>query len=381
MLSCEYHAQTEKVDIMECLGRILAEDVTSDINMPPFDKSAMDGYAARRCDLGKPLEVIETIKAGDIPQKKIHTCQCSKIMTGSIIPEGADCVIMVEETEQHTANTILFTGRYRKSNIALKAEDIAVGTVVLKKSTLIRPQEVAVLATVGCVQPLVFKMPRIIILSTGDEIVEPHIKPSNGKIRNSNAYQLHAQILKMHFKSSYGGIICDTPQKLEETLAHALSNHDLIILTGGISMGDYDYVPDILKKLGVDLCVQKIDIKPGKPTIFGQKHNTFVFGLPGNPVSSFVIFELFTKPFIYKMAGHTYEPRVLSLPMADDYTVKGINRLSWQPIVITPQKTVEAVRYHGSGHIHALSKADGIMRVEAGKAKILKGEQVHVRQI
>jgi len=369
----------EKIDISFCLGRVLAEDVISDINMPPFDKSAMDGYAIRKQDLFEELEIIETIKAGDIPSKIINACQCSKIMTGSLIPQGADCVIMVELTEPIAKNKIRFTGSDSRPNIAKKAEDIKIGETVLKKGTLLRPQEVAILATVGCTQPLVYKLPRIAIMSTGDEIVEPHIVPDNGKIRNSNAYQLISQVKRCGINTDYLGIIEDTEEATYNKIRGALDNYDVLLLTGGISMGDFDFVPKVMEKAGVNLLIETVAIRPGKPVVFGKKNNTFVFCLPGNPVSSFVVFELFTKPFINAMYGNNSTIIAQHLVIKEDFITRPSDRLTWVPVSIDENNEVAPVNYHGSAHIYALCFAQGIMRLDPNIGIIKKGEKVYVR--
>lgn len=374
-------SSSEKVKLPNSLGRVLAEDVLSDIDMPPFNKSAMDGYAIRRQDINNDLEVLGVIKAGETPSVEIQKNQCVKIMTGAIVPPGADCVIIVEETEVLPNKKVKYKGTYTKSNIAIKAEDIAQGDTVLRKGTIIRPQEIAILATVGCTDVNVYKRPRVAVVSTGDEIVEPDTYPANGKIRNSNAFQLLAQLKKMSVEADYRGIVEDTKEAMTAFLEEAMTNYDVVLLTGGISMGDYDYVPEVLQEIGVKLHIQKIAIKPGKPTVFGSKGNAFVFGLPGNPVSSFVIFELFTKAFLYKLMGHTYKPLEMTLPMKEDFKVKNSHRLSWVPVSITDTNEVLPVSYHGSAHIYALCFAQGIMPVKPGTSLILKGEPVNVRQI
>jgi len=372
---------TENVDIKSSLGRILAIDVISDINMPPFDKSAMDGYAIRKKDLYNELEVIETIKAGDIPFKKIEANQCSKIMTGAMIPESADSVIMVELTENTSTTKIKFTGKETNTNISYKAEDIKQGEIVLKRGTILRPQELAILATVGCIYPVVFKLPRIAIMSTGDEIVEPYLFPESGKIRNSNAYQLIGQVLKCGVTPDYLGIIEDTEEATYNKISDALKNYDVLLLTGGISMGDFDFVPNVMAKAGVQLLIQTIAMKPGKPTVFGRKDNTFVFCLPGNPVSSFAVFELLAKSFIKAMSGDNSGDKILKLKLKETYSQRVSDRLTWVPVRIDENNEVIPVSFHGSAHIYALCSAQGIMRIESVTTQINKGEIVYVRQI
>ena len=371
----------ENINIKNSLGRVLAKDVVSDVNMPPFNKSAMDGYAIRRIDLFEELEVVETIKAGDVPQKKIEAKQCSKIMTGAIIPEGSDCVIKVELTGKISDTKIKFTGSDTFPNISYKAEDIKQGEIVLKKGTFLRPQEIAILAAVGCIQPSVYKLPRIAIMSTGDEIVEPDEIPGQGKIRNSNASQLISQVQKCGIEPDYLGIIEDSEEVTYNKIADALKNYDVLLLTGGISMGDFDFVPKVMSKAGVNIFIQTVAMKPGKPTVFGRKENAFVFCLPGNPVSSFMVFEVMAKSFIKAMSGNNDDEKMLTLSMKETFLFRTSDRLTWVPVKIDENNEVSPVIFHGSAHIYALCSAQGVICVDKGVAQIKKGERVHVRQI
>lgn len=371
----------EKVDINNSLNRILAEDVVSDIEMPPFDKSAMDGYACRKEDIKNELEVIEIIQAGKAPEKTVSKNKCSKIMTGAMIPEGADCVVMVEYSQTIGDNKVRFSINTTDNNISYKAEDIKKGDIVLKKGTKLKSKHIAVLASVGCVKPLVAKQPRIGIISTGSELVEPNLMPGLSQIRNSNAYQLIAQVIKTGAVPNYIGIARDSEEVTYNIVKKALTDNDVIILTGGVSMGDYDFVPEILEKANIKLLFKTIAIKPGKPTIFGTYNNKRCFGLPGNPVSSFILFELLVKPLLYKMMGADYKPLNIRMPIGIDYKRKKTERESWIPVMINSEGFVIPIEYHGSAHINSLIHADGIISVPIGKANINKGEIVYVRQI
>jgi len=371
----------ERVDFIDSIGCVLAEDIISDIDMPPFDKSAMDGYACRLADLNLDLDVIELIPAGKAPNKTISAGECAKIMTGAMVPEGADCVIMIEETQEIAKNKIRFTKTITKPNITFRAVDVKKGDTVLKSGTLLQPQHIAVLASVGAVKPSVYKKPIVGVISTGDELVEPQDQPSISQIRNSNGFQIIAQIKKMNAIPVYFGIAKDTQESTKNIIEKAIAQCDVIILSGGVSMGDFDYVPEVLKNAGVDILFDSIAVQPGKPTTFGRSGNKFFFGLPGNPVSSFNQFELLAKPLIYRIMGYEFNPLTVRLPMGVAYNRKKASRLSWIPVLISDQGTVFPVDYHGSAHIYALSSAHGIVPIAIGQTELKKGELVDVRQI
>ena len=372
---------TERVDIDSALNRVLAEDVASDVDMPPFTKSAMDGFACRRADLAKELEVIETIRAGSWPEKAIGQGQCAKIMTGAVVPEGADCVIMKEYVERPTENTVRFTGEETADNICLKGEDVRKGDVVLRAGVKIAAQHIAVLASVGCVEPLMSLQPRVGIIATGDELVEPGREPGACQIRNSNGFQLAAQVRGVGAIATKYGIAADTEDATDGMVKKAMAENDVLILSGGVSVGDYDLVRGILEKNNVKLQFEKVAVKPGRPTVFGVSDDVFCFGLPGNPVSTFVTFELLVKPFLYKMMGHDFKPIISSRQLEKTITRKKTERDSWLPVVFTKSGKVAKIEYHGSAHINALCEADGLFCIPAGVAEIKEGTTVAVRQI
>ena len=372
---------TEHVGIDQALNRVLAEDVLSDIDVPPFNKSAMDGFACRRADLANELTMIETIPAGYMPEKTIGQNQCAKIMTGAVVPEGADCVIMVEYTEKLSERTIRFTGRETSGNICFKAEDIKAGDVMIRRGTRIRPEHIAVLASVGCVQPLVARQPKVAIIATGNELVEPAVRPANSQIRNSNSYQVTAQLTEAGAIPHYYGIAADTEFAIDSILKEAMADSDVILLSGGVSMGDFDLVPKMLRENNIELIFEKVAIKPGKPTVFGVSDEVFCFGLPGNPVSTFVIFEILVKPFLCRMMAHEFKPFTIPMPLERTISRKRTERMSWVPVAFTDNGGVTPVEYHGSAHINALCGADGLIAVPAGVTEIKEGTCVDVRQI
>jgi molybdopterin molybdotransferase len=371
----------EKIGLSQASGRILAKDVFADADMPPFNKSAMDGYACRKEDLESVLSIVEIIPAGYPPTKRIGAKECSKIMTGAKVPEGADTVFMVEYAKENGAGKVCFTGKHTNSNICLKGEDLKKENLVISAGTLLKPQHIAMLATVGCVSPLVYQNPQIGIISTGSELVDPERKPTSSQIRNSNGPQLFAQSAKYGFSAKSYGIVPDEKKLIQQFIEKSVQENDVTILSGGVSVGDFDFVPEIIQKLGFEIHFSKINIKPGMHTTFASKGNKYIIGLPGNPVSSFIQFEVFVLPFLRKLMNYTQPGIRLSLPMNNDFTRKKSDRDECLPVQITLKNKVEMVNYHGSAHIHAYHQAFGFITIPAGITEIKKGEIVDVRPL
>jgi molybdopterin molybdotransferase len=372
---------TEQTDLFHALNRTLAEDIYSDIAMPPFNKSAMDGYACRKSDLKNHLSVIEEIAAGIIPAKSIGENQCARIMTGAMVPEGADFVIRKEDIKVISSEFVQCTSEATKTNICFTGEDVKAGDLVLRKGDGLLPAQVAILASVGCTFPLVYKMPTVAIISTGNELVEPEGKPAISKIRNSNSYQLAAQVQQSGISAAYLGIIRDDEQTLMDMLSSAVTEYDITIISGGVSVGDFDFVPKTLTALNVNILVHGINVRPGKHILFGEKGKHYVFGLPGNPVSSFIQFDVLVRPFLNSMMGKSRLESFLSLPIEEDYFRKKGDLLIFIPVRLTKHGTVLPLVYHGSAHIHAYCSATGIMEVPEGISMIRKGETVCVRPL
>jgi molybdopterin molybdotransferase len=371
----------ETIAFTESLNRILAEEITSDMDMPPFNKATVDGFACRRSDLGADLDIIETIVAGMNPSRAISENKCSRIMTGSVVPEGADTVFMVEDSLILASGKVRYTGSFTKENISYKGEDIKKWDSVIKAGRLIKPQEIAVMASVGCISVIVSKMPIVGIISSGDELVEPNEKPGLAQIRNTNAYQLMAQVQRSGARGIYLGIVRDDKEATSDIVKRAISECDIVLITGGVSMGDFDFVPAVLERAGVKILFSRVNVQPGKPTTFGLHPEALVFGLPGNPVSSFIQFELLVRPLICKMMGYQFDQMSVSLPMMESYSRRSSDRHAWIPVRITKDGYVLPVEYHGSAHISAFMQADGIIAVPVGEKTINKGEVVSVRQI
>lgn len=372
---------TEKVELRNALKRVLAVDVFHDMDMPPFNKSAMDGFACRRSEIANELEVVETIFAGKSPERKIGKNQCYKIMTGAVVPEQADCVFKKEDAEFASGDWVICTNPSTPCNINLKGEDIKAGDKILDQSTLITARHLPVLAGAGITTPEVFKQPAVSVFATGTELVEPEKKPLWYQIRNSNSSQLLAQLAEVGLHANYGGILHDETTQIQSKVEQAFRTNDVVILTGGVSVGEYDLIPEILDNLGFETLVRATGIKPGKPMSFARKKNKYCFGLSGNPVSSFVQFELYVKPFLYALMGHQFEPMVLKLPLGIDFNRKKADRINFIPVNINTEMEVVPVEFHGSAHINALSGANFLLEVPKGVTSIKKGELVNARQI
>lgn len=372
---------TEKIDFLHSAGRILETDVFSDVNMPPFNKSAMDGYACRKEDLGQWLNVLEVIPAGKSPQFKIEPGNCSKIMTGAEVPEGADTVFMVEQSETNEQQHIRFTGSKTNSNICLLGEDVRTGDLVLTAGTMIKSQHIAVLAAVGCTLPEVYRKPKVGIISTGSELVEPDVFPHASQIRNSNGHQMCIQAEQCACNVNYYGTVIDDEVQTRETIALSVRENDVTLISGGVSVGDFDFVPQIIQQLGFEILFNQMAVKPGKHTTFAVNNDKYIIGLPGNPVSSFIQFEIFAKPFLYRLMNYTTPMIALPLPMANDYHRKKADREEYIPVKINNTNEVETISYHGSAHIHAYHQASGFMSIPAGTTSISKGETVYVRPL
>lgn len=365
----------EQAGLSLAAGRVLAEDVVADRDMPPRDLSAMDGYACRKEDLGGPLEVIETVPAGSSPARTIGTGQCAKIMTGAPVPDGADTVVMVEHTTEQDG-VVAVSVPSSRTNIRCRGEEVAKGTIVLTAGTPIGPSQIAVLASVGCDPVPVAARPCVGVVATGNELVEPSRKPEDFRIRNSNSYQLCAQIERAGCIAEYFGIAGDSPEQTREMIVNAMKTSDVVLLSGGVSIGDYDFVPDVLRSLGVDLLFERVAVQPGKPTVFGVTEDRYFLGMPGNPVSTFVIFEMLVRPFLCRMMGYEYEPRRTRASLAETLTRRKTERLSFQPAELSPDGVLAGVPYRGSGHIHAYTNANAIVAFPPGVGELEKGTDV-----
>ncbi|OGS69681.1 MAG: hypothetical protein A3F91_11625 [Flavobacteria bacterium RIFCSPLOWO2_12_FULL_35_11] len=367
------------------LGLCLAQDVQSDIDMPPFDRSAMDGYAVIAEDTSlAPVELtmIEDIAAGHLPTKKVLRGQASKIMTGAAVPAGADAVVKFEETEDLPSNNRVKILRAidKGRNISKMGEDMKAGQIVLRKGMFIRPQEIGILATVGKARVEVFPTPTVGIISTGTELVDVESNPSAAQIRNSNGYSLAAQARRLKADVELLGTVKDTKDEISRIMGRGLQK-DILILSGGVSMGEYDLVGDVMKDLNTQIYFEKVALRPGKPVIFGKKDKTFIFALPGNPVASFVTFELFIYPAIRKMMGFTtYHRTIFKASLETEILIKR-KRREYRPAFLRMQNNawvVAPVEWHGSADLLSTTRANCLLIVREDAEKLSVGQLVDV---
>jgi molybdopterin molybdotransferase len=374
------------------LGAVLAEDVVSDLDMPPYDKSMVDGYAVRCTDLAEgkgTLHVVEEVTAGRMPTRVLTAGQATHIMTGAPIPEGADAVVMVERTRTDGQHVIIDDRPPRAgSNIMRRATEMRSGEVVLSAGAVLRPQEFGVLATVGRISASLYPSPQVAVLSTGDEVVEATERPQPGQIRNGNGPMLRAQVSRAGGVPRYLGIARDQLDSLRPLVREGLSS-DVLILSGGVSAGTLDLVPGVLEEAGVTPIFHKVEMKPGKPVFFGVHSSGLVFGLPGNPVSALVCFELFVRPALRRLAGHAEPgPFYNTAILAENFTYR-TDRPTYYPAWIeslaarsaTAELIVRAVPWHGSPDLRGMTSANAFVLVPAGEHDYQAGQTMTVLRV
>lgn len=311
-------AHTDCVTLRQALGRVLAREVRSDVDLPPFEKSAMDGYAVRAADLpgAGPVElrVAGESRAGAPLAGEVPAGACAAIYTGAELPRGCDAVVMVEDSERAGDRVILRGGARPGQHVEHRGAVLATGDPAVRPGHRLGAADLAVLAAVGAEPVTVHRRPRLSILTTGDELVPATARPGPGQIREGNTLYLAAACERAGAEVLEVGIVPDDPEELARRFAAALETGDALVTTGGVSMGRYDLVGQAFERLGVEPVLHKVAIKPGKPVWFGVRGEKPVFGLPGNPVSSLLGFEVFVRPALARMEGCEAEARELLLP-------------------------------------------------------------------
>ena len=399
----------------EALGLVLAEDVASDVDSPPHDKSIVDGYAVIAADLidgTAELSILEEVAAGAVPRHAVTPGSATRIMTGAPVPEGADAVVMVERSRLVAEDRVLLDDPRVAAgqNIMRRASSMTRGQIVLKRGALVRAIELGVLAEVGAVEARVVRRPTVAILSTGNELVEPTQLPGAGQIRNSNGPLLAAAARAAGAEPIELGIARDDRDSLASAMARGLE-HDVLVISGGVSAGVFDLVPGVLAELGVRQVFHKIDLKPGKPLWFGvgkrleagdrrpergrsdvassssrlqSPASSLVFGLPGNPVSSFVCFELFARPAIAKLAGRTQAANERVEAVLSREFVQRSGRLTYHPARLDCHEgrwRVDPLVWKGSGDLRTLVAANALAIFPAGEQTFAPGDTIDVLRL
>jgi molybdopterin molybdotransferase len=377
----------ESVPLAEALGRCLALDVRAREPIPPFSKATMDGYAVRAADTrpaggtgAVELEVTEDLPAGRISWKVLGPGQAVRIMTGASLPRGADAVVMVEDTDKTDGRVRVLRPVGQGDNIGEAGEDVRKGDLVLEKGDLIGPAEVGMLAALGHALVRVARRPEVAVIATGDEIVEPGRKTRPGQIRNSNGHALRALALEAGAKAVYLGIARDKNSSLKLKIQKA-RKADILVLSGGVSVGDYDLVKEELRGLGVRPVFWRVRIKPGKPVFFGLHGRQLVFGLPGNPTSAMVTFHLFVRPAIDKMLGRRAPgPRAGKAVLEKEITLKP-GRTQFLRAVLAgegPELRVDPFPDQKSGVLRSMVRSRALIVVPADVSRIEKGSVVDI---
>lgn len=399
--------EPEEKPILDCLGQVLAEDIYSTIDIPPLDNSAMDGFAVQAEDTRgasesspKYLTVIGEVAAGSMPTTKVMPGTAIRIMTGAPLPEGADAVVQFENTDEVARKASLELSvdscqlkevgilcQARKGlNVRYKGEDIAKGALILKSGTVLRPAEIGVLASLGCSKTRVIRRPVVSVLATGDELIDVDQPLPPGKIHNSNTYTIAAEVLRYGGVPKILGVGRDSIQSLNDKIDEGLDS-DMLITSGGVSLGDYDIVKDVLAKRG-EVALWTVCMKPGKPSAFGViksgEKKIPHLGLPGNPVSSMVTFEQLARPAILKMLGKTNFTKPSIEAIIEDAVTNTDGRRLFSRVIVTKHEG----KYHarltgpqGSGILTSMTKANGLAVIPENIKGVKAGDTVQVQML
>lgn len=382
----------ERIDLISALGRVLAEPMYADRDAPPFANSAMDGYAVLVADLNNAstenpvaLQIIERVAAGAVPQHQLRPGSAIRIMTGAQVPANAGAVVPFEETDEGQPNAQtevvrMFQPTQHGNNIRPAGEDMQAGSLVLAAGQVLNAGSIGVLATIGAAQVPVFRQPRVAIIATGDELVDVGIEPKAGQIRNSNGYANAAQVREAGAIPIMLPIVPDNADALRATLAQAVAQADVLLTSGGVSVGDYDLVKQILNEVG-KLEFWRVRMRPGKPLAFGSIDGKPIFGLPGNPVSAMVCFELFVRPALRKIGGYQQLLRPSVWAKLLDADLESNERRQYLRVIVKSSATgltAELTGAQGSGLVSSMARANGLLIVpEAGRG-IVRGEMAEV---
>jgi len=376
----------EAVSLRDVVGMVIAEDIRAPWDMPLWNNSAMDGFAVRAedCVAGQTLTVDGYIPAGGSASGiTVKPGGAVKIMTGAPAPVGCDAIVPIEETVEKNGKLIL-TGQVRSGDhLRIRGEDVSKGELVIAAGTALRPAEINMLASFGYRTAPVFRRPKVAILSTGDELVEPGEDIGTGQIFNSNDYSIAAAVKQLGGEPVLLGIARDDRESLTEKIAAGLQE-DVLITTAGVSMGDHDLVCDVLEALQVERRFWKVDIKPGRPTAFGLKNGKPVFSLPGNPVSSMITFEQFVRPALLKMMGHQRVIEPLVRAVMQETIKKKPGRVQFLRVRVAndgQRLVASSSGDQNTGILRTLLRANGIAVLPADLEQLPSGEEVDVHLI
>jgi molybdenum cofactor synthesis domain-containing protein len=373
---------TEEVELDGALGRVLAQDVKADVDLPPFDRARMDGFAVRSADVATApvrLRVIGEIAAGSSFEGEVGPGEAVKIFTGAPMPAGADAVQMVEETTSLGNEVIISKSALAGQFVTPRASEVEAGKVVAEQGREIGAAQMSVLASFGYSRPRVSVQPRVAVLATGSELVEVSNKPHGAQIRNSNSYTIASYAARAGAKARSLGTIKDTEQATRRALMDAATGYDIVITSGGVSMGDYDLIKAALTDLGAEIYFDKVAIRPGKPIVFAKLGSTFYFGLPGNPVSTSVTFNVFVRPAIRQMLGDRHPSLPTVQAAAGRIIQDSSDRRSYLPGRLSIEKGVALVtplKWGGSSDLVAFMNANALIVVPEETHEIGQGESV-----
>jgi molybdopterin molybdotransferase len=373
---------TIDLSVWDARGYVLAEDVKSDRDYPPFDRATRDGYSVRASEAvaGASLRCIGEIKAGDSDEHTLPHHACIQIMTGAPVPPDADAVVMIEHTRRE-GNTVHFQQNAKTAqNIVPKGSEGAAGKLLLRPGTRLGYAELGLAAQIGATQLRCAKKPRVAILSTGDEVVSIDVTPSPSQIRNSNSVSLAAQVTEAGGEPILLGNAPDRLEILREKIKRGLKE-DILVLSGGVSMGKYDLVEDVLKELGATVFFDAVAIRPGKPVVFAMRDDKPIFGLPGNPISTMVTFQLFVAPAIDLLNGATARPLPLLRATLAEPMQEKPGMTHFLPSTIEWQEGVARVRplaWQGSGDTVTMAQANCFLVVGADISSLSAGDSVNV---
>jgi len=377
----------ERVPLLDALGRVLAAPVVAPLTLPPWDNSAMDGYAVRGADVAGAsaespvvLPVLETVAAGAFPSSALRPGAATRIMTGAPIPEGTDSVIRVEDTDGGVERVVVRSARDAGKNLRFRGEELREGDVVLGPGSAIGPAQIGVLASCGASSVDVYRRPRVAILGSGDELVDLdrfHEAVSGRRIVATNNYTLHALVRSAGCEPVNLGVSADEPEDLRERLERA-AGCDLVVTTAGISVGEFDYTRDVLAALGAEMKFWKVRMRPGAPIGFGLLRGTPWIGLPGNPVSTMVTFELFVRPALRRMLGHSrLFRRPVPVTLEEPVTIGARLTHFLRAVVTTRPDGTLAARLtgpQGSGILTSMALANALLVVPEDRSRVEAGE-------